>query len=102
MLKTLIGAACLAILAAVGYFFWGEYQTKLAANAAVSREQERAIAAVTCRKWLKQATTDGAFADLKDDELAKELKACDRRGLLTSVDLEAVLESRVASFFRKL
>ncbi len=39
-MRLLVGAACVAIIAAVGYYFWSEYQTSVAAKAA---EKERSM-----------------------------------------------------------
>lgn len=47
-LKALIAVACVAIIAAVGYYFWSEYQRTLAAEDAA---HERSVAS-GCRQTL--------------------------------------------------
>lgn len=38
-MRLLVGATCIAIIAAVGYYFWGEYSRHLAATAAENSRQ---------------------------------------------------------------
>lgn len=43
MLKVLVGLAAVAVIAFVGYFFWGEWQKAEAAAAAVAEQRSLAI-----------------------------------------------------------
>lgn len=48
-MKALVGAACVAIIAFVVYFFWGEYQRSDAA-----KRQRQANVEVVCDGWVAE------------------------------------------------
>jgi Flp pilus assembly protein TadB len=84
-MKALVAAACIAVLAAVGYFFWGEYEraNRLAEAKKIASSTSRAEIERICDKWVasleswKASKPDGhaaSFADARD-HVDKCLKA---------------------------
>lgn len=69
-MKALIGTTCIAILAAVGYFFWGEYQAaadaKLRADAVEAVRQLRAEADRKAREEIFRL----AYAEPGEEDMA--------------------------------
>lgn len=69
-MKALIAATCLAVLATVGYFFWGEYQAaadaKLRADAAEAVRQLRAEADRNAREEIFRL----AYAEPGEEDMA--------------------------------
>ncbi|MDH7786328.1 hypothetical protein QBD01_002349 [Ochrobactrum sp. 19YEA23] len=57
-MKLLVGAACVAVIAFVGYFFWGEYQ----------RREEQKIAELRAEKL----TCDTMLSDLKANKASQD------------------------------
>lgn len=49
-MKALIGAACIAVIAFVGYFFWGEYEKSQAASRAAKASYQEALEQVRKQK----------------------------------------------------
>lgn len=104
-MKTLVAITCLAVLAAVGYFFWGEYQAaadaKLRAEAAKAVRELRAEADRRAREeifrlayaepdeedmasgWCKLTATRAEDGHLKGNKEAERIvQNCKRLGLL--------------------
>lgn len=69
-MRLLVAAACIAILAAVGYFFWGEYQAaadgKLRADAAEAVRQLRVEADRKAREEIFRL----AYAEPDEEDMA--------------------------------
>lgn len=69
-MKLLVGAACVAVIAFVGYFFWGEY----ASSQAVNRQAFKA----SCDQLLTEgATRDvSTLTDTEKVRIRKQIADC--------------------------
>lgn len=80
-MKQLVALTCLAVLAAVGYFFWDEYQAAAAKSAAEDRAMRRAEAAM-CSKMIKELQSGKTTEDWR----GLHLKMCVEKGHLSEGD----------------
>jgi len=78
-MKFLQAVTCLAVLATIGYYFWGEYRTHVARQAAYQAKAEAAVTAA-----MRDAATELA-ATGRCTALAKAIT--DARGELSPSDL---------------
>lgn len=82
-MKALIAATCLAVLAAVGYFFWGEYEARAAKAQAEKRAMHRAEASM-CTKMIGELRS----GDFTEDWRGAHLALCVRNAHLSAKDFE--------------
>lgn len=78
-MKVLIGAACVAIIAFVGYFFWGEYQSRLELQA-----REAAAQKLMCNQMVSELKSDTPSPEWK----IAHVVSCLNNGHLTKEDFE--------------
>lgn len=96
MLKILVGAACVAVLAYAGYFFWGEYRAyeanRQAQQAAVDQQQREALAAAgrckALRDQMMAEVGDGTHLFNYDGRAA--LRACIAAGSISAAEVSAL------------
>lgn len=85
MLRVLVGVAAIAVIAAVGYYFWRDYSDRLEAERIAAAASQRAMDRSLCMDIL------GSFnfnAGEKDRNYGT-LMDCAERGVLTAADIEA-------------
>jgi len=84
VLRTLVGVAAVAMIAFVGYFFWGEWQraqseAKAAAELLGARKTECAMLAVDYERALRGENLGRRFSQA---EAKSELATCEAAGLV--------------------
>lgn len=79
-MKALIATTCIAVLAAVGYYFWNEYSRYSENQAAIAEqvrnrnaEDQAHISGPECRGYAAAAVTTGGAID---DQTKRRLRLC--------------------------
>ena len=79
--KGLIAAACVAIIAGVGYYFWQQYED--------SKRAARLAEVHAC-----QASLDGYISDTTSSEKKNKVKSCLMRGLINEADVSRKISEK--------
>lgn len=92
MLRLLVACASLAVIAFVGYFFWGEWQRLEAEQ--VRNERNDAALAAECRSTLADLKVVASGGDLGrrfvQHEARVRLRSCVSQGRLSSSDVSGL------------
>lgn len=106
ILRTLIAAACLAVLAFVGHYFWREYQhqaaeQRLIAAQALAAEREKAA------RQARQAECDRTIAAINEAaqgrfESGKSLPQLKKDGEACVRDLQRILQLEAQDVLKKV
>lgn len=91
-LRGLIAVTCIAVLAAVGYFFWAEYQQA----AHQSRQDEIATARQDCLFMLDRYANRG-IDNPNADAMLEAVNDCIEKLLITEGDINAAIAGRGAA-----